>query len=83
MNIEEIGEPISVLTIFSGGRVDPLRFRWSGRTYRIEKVNGRWTDRGGDGYSLHYSVQAGEETYHIHFSSSEVQWWLDQVILDA
>lgn len=81
MNIEEIDEPIRVIAAFSGGTADPLRFRWGGRTYKVDAVNGRWVDRGGEGYSLHYSVQVGEETYYIHFAASQVQWWLDRVVV--
>ncbi len=81
MNIEEIGEPIRVLAAFSGGSAEPVRFRWAGRTYKIDAINGRWIDRSGEGYSLHYSVQIGEETYYLHFASREVQWWLDRLIL--
>ena len=82
MNIEAIGEPIRVLVDFSGGRAEPLRFRWGGRTYKISGVNGRWIDRGGDGYRLHYSVQADDQTWYLHFASRDVQWWLDQVIVE-
>ena len=81
MNIEEIGEPIRMLAAFSGGGVEPLRFCWGGRTYEIDAVNGRWIDRNGNGYALHYSVQVGDETYYIHFSSPDVQWWLDRIIV--
>jgi hypothetical protein len=81
MNIEKIGEPISVLAAFSGGRIDPLRFRWKERSYRVEAINGRWIDRQNEAYCLHYSVQVGEETYYLHFSSREIQWWLDQVVV--
>jgi len=82
MNIEKIGEPIRVLAAFSGGAIEPIRFDWAGRTRRVEAVNGRWTDRQGEAYSLHYSVQAGDETYYIHFDSKQVQWWLDEVIVE-
>jgi hypothetical protein len=83
MNIETIGEPIRVLADCSGGAMQPLRFRWHGRTYRVEAVNGRWVDRQGEAYCLHFSVQVGDETYRIHFSSVQVQWWLDDVIVGA
>ena len=83
MLIEKIGEPIRVVAAFSGGGVEPVRFRWQGRTYQIETINGRWFDRQTDGYSLHYSVQVGQETYYMHFSAQDVQWWLDEVILDG
>ncbi len=79
VDIQEISEPIRVLAVFSGGTIRPIRFRWTGRTFRIDAVNGQWVDRQGDSYALHFSVQAGGDTYFIHFSSTEVQWWLDQV----
>jgi hypothetical protein len=80
MTIEELHEPIRVLADCSAGRIEPLRFEWSGRTFRVEAVNGRWLDRRADGYCLHYSVQSGEETYYLHFASGEVQWWLDRLV---
>ena len=81
MNIEEIGEPVGVLARFSGGSAEPVEFRWGRRTYRILRINGKWTDREAGGYSLHYSVQVGEETFYLHFSSVQVQWWLDRLIV--
>ncbi len=78
MHIEDIDERIDVLASCSGGHVNPLRFRWSGRTYEIQSVNARWTDRSGGSYSLHYSVQVGDETYLLRFSGADVQWWLEK-----
>ena len=83
MLIEKIDEPIRVLAGFSGGQIKPIRFHWQGRDYRIEKINGQWIDRRPDGYTLNYSVQVGQETYYLHFSSCDVQWWLDQIVLDG
>ncbi|MGB2824946.1 MAG: hypothetical protein WBF17_28505 [Phycisphaerae bacterium] len=83
MKVEEIGEPIRVLVVFSGGGAEPMRFRWQQRTYKIDRINAHWVDRQCEGYCLHYSVQVGEETYYIHFASGEVQWWLDQVVIEG
>lgn len=83
MKVEEIGEPIRVLAVFAGGGIQPMRFRWNGRTYRIDRINAQWIDRQCDGYVLHYSVQVGREAYAIHFASEEVQWWLDQVAVEG
>ncbi len=82
MNIESIQEPIRVLADFSNGACAPLRFRWGTRTYRVDRVNGRWIDRAGDALALHYSVQVGNETFYLHLDTKEVQWWLDKVIAD-
>ena len=82
MNIQAIDEPIRVLASFVGGEAEPLRFVWNGRTHRIAAINGRWVDRQGGEYGLHYSVQVGDETYYLHFASGEVQWWLDKLITE-
>ena len=82
MEIQPIGEPIRVVAEFLGGRAEPLRFSWSGRTYEIAAFNGQWVDRHAQGYRLCYSVQAGDQTWYLHFDSVGVQWWVDQVILD-
>lgn len=81
MNIERIDEAIAVLATFAGGAIEPIRFRRGGRTYRIDAINARWVDRQTEPYALHYSVQVGEETCHIHFAAGEVQWFLDEVIV--
>jgi len=97
MNIEKIHEPLAVLASFSGGAAQPVRFRWQGRTYKVEAVNARWIDRGpqaqctglggpddrqGEVYELYYSLQSGGQTYIVHFSSKELQWWLDEVVVE-
>ncbi len=81
MNHVDIGEPIRVLAAFSGGGVQPLRFRWQGQAYEIDAVNGQWIDRARQSCILHFSVQVGDETYYLHFEGGEMQWWLDQVIV--
>ena len=82
MNIETVDEPVRVLAVFSAGQVDPVRFRWGGREFEIFSINGRWTDRQLGICMYCYSVQVGDETYYLRFSSDDLQWWLDQVIVD-
>jgi len=81
MRIERISEPVGVLADCRGGELRPLRFRWSGRSYKVDAVNARWTDRQGEACSLHYSVQSGGQTYYLRFDGKEVQWWLDETIV--
>jgi len=83
MRIEEISEPIRVLADFTGGSACPVWFAWGGRKYVVSAINGRWADRSGDRYTLHYSVQVGDDTYYIHFDTARVLWWLDKVIPDG
>lgn len=81
MNIEKIIEPVRVVASFAGGGCEPLKFDWKNRSYPVEQVNGRWIDRQGGVFRLHYSVQSGGQTYYLHFATDEVQWWLDEVIV--
>ena len=82
MNVEKIQEPVRVLAVFSGGEVSPVRFRWASREFEIFTVNAKWMDRQLGGCTYYYSVQVGEETYYLRFASSDLQWWLEQVIVD-
>ena len=82
MRVEDIGERVEVLAVCSSGSIKPLRFKWSGRAYEVQDVNARWTDRSGGSYSLHYSVQVGDETYLLRFSGTDLQWWLDKQMGD-
>ena len=82
VNVVEIGEPIGMLAAFSGGSVQPREFSWRRKAYEIDAVNGKWIDRTRQCPSLHFSVQVGDETYYIHYSGSQTQWWLDQVITE-
>lgn len=82
MEIQKIGEPIRVVAECAGGQIEPLRFTWSGRTFEISDVNGRWIDRTARGYRLCYSVQARDQTFYLHFDSVGVQWWVDQVVVE-
>jgi len=83
MNVEKIDTPIRVLADCSSGAVTPLRILWNNRTYRVDRVNGRWSDHSGDGPVLNFSVQVGNETFMVHFDLLDVQWWLDQIVIEA
>ena len=82
MNIETIQEPVRVFAVFAGGEVSPVRFQWNTRELDIFTINGRWTDRKAGERRYHYSVQAGDETYYLHFSDTDLQWWLDQIVVE-
>lgn len=82
MLVETINEPVRVLAVFSGGQISPVKFRWKTREMDVFAVNARWRDRRGDDWAYHFSVEAGDETYYLHFATDDMQWWLDQVILE-
>lgn len=82
--IEEINEPITVLTRFSGGQMDPLRFRWKDRIFDIERVTGRWEEREGQ-YKLHYFsvITRKEDYYELVYNTRTMGWTLSKIDMDG
>lgn len=78
MQVIALREPIPVLAAFRGGLVQPLRFQWQGQPYRVDQINGRWHVREGEFRNPHFSIQAAGDTWFLHFSTRDCQWWLDQ-----
>jgi len=74
-----IQEPIRVLAAFGGGRVEPLRFKWQHRTYRVDRINAHWLQRDTDSPTWHFSVQVDDQTYYLHLRTHDLQWQLDQL----
>ncbi len=80
MKAISIHERVRVLAAFTEGRLSPVRFKWNHRTYAVEQVNGDWVDHRDEGDVRHFSVQVEGGTYFLHFSTSDMQWWLDELV---
>ena len=82
--IQEINEPVTVLTRFSGGQLDPLRFKWKNRVFDVDRVTGKWEEHDGQ-YKLHYfSVITGEEDfYELVYNTRTMGWTLSRTDLDG
>lgn len=83
MPYEYFGEPISVVAIFSGGGMRPVKFTWRGREYRITAVNSVWDTREGVYRVYHFSVQAGgTSVYELVFHTNSLAWELGKVYVE-
>jgi len=54
--VEEVNDPIDVVTVFRDGGMSPVKCRWVGRTYPIERVGYKWVTREGAYPIHHFSV---------------------------
>jgi hypothetical protein len=74
---ESLNDPVDVLTAFSEGKLQPLRFRWHGRVVRVSRVSGQWTRREGQALLRYFAVesQAGE-SYELCFDPRDARWTL-------
>jgi len=75
--VEEINEPIDVVTVFRDGRMAPVKLRWSGHTHGIERVAYRWVTRQGAYPIHHFSVVTDTgQIYEIILNTQSMQWTL-------
>ena len=84
MRFEDIFEPIEVITYFRDGQLQPLRFRWNGRVYKINHVHGQWQEHQGHGRQIHYSVSSdGPDNFEILFDSGDFTWQLARIGMEG
>ena len=84
MIYEEIFEPIEVISFFKNGKIRPLRFKWNGRVYKVEKVNGQWVSHQGYAKQYHFSVLAdSSDHFELLFDSSNFDWQIARVCLEG
>jgi hypothetical protein len=76
---ETLNDPVDVLTAFTDGSMDPLRFRWRGRVIRVSKVTGRWTRREGQVLLRFFSVEGTkDDTYELCYDPRGPRWLLSR-----
>ncbi len=82
--IQEINEAVTVLTRFSGGRLDPLRFRWRNRVVDVERITGRWEVREGQYKHHHFSVVTTEDDFfELVYDTRTMGWLLTRTDLEG
>ena len=76
---ESLNDPVDVLTAFTGGAIEPLRFRWRGRVIRVKQVTGRWSRREGQALLRYFAVQgATEDSYELCYDPRGPRWTLSR-----
>ena len=76
---ETLNDPVDVLTAFTDGKLEPLRFRWRGSVIRIRKVTGRWSRREGQALLRYFSVEGpASDTYELCYDPRGPRWILSR-----
>ena len=83
MTIEEVNEPIEVISYYDGKTMKPIRFRWQGRAYKISRVNGVWDAIRGKAREYHFHVSAQDSgSFELIYNNSGFVWRLGRICLD-
>ena len=82
--IHDINEPVTVLTRFSKGQIDPLRFKWKNRIFDVDRVTGKWEEHDGQ-FKLHYFsvVTKEEDFYELVYDTRTMGWTLSRTDLEG
>lgn len=84
MGYGDIEEPIDVISVFTNGRMRPLRFKWKNQVYPIEKVNSKWITNAGANRYYHFSVMAqGPNCFELCFDALNLSWTLNCIYLEG
>ncbi len=75
-----VDEPVTVVASFGGGgRISPLKFRWSGRVIPVREVTYRWTRHVGGRRLYCFSISDGTTLYSLSFDPEGLSWRLQAV----
>jgi hypothetical protein len=84
MMYEDIYEVIEVISLFKDGKIKPLRFKWNGRVYKVNRLNGHWVSPQGYNKQYHFSIIADSHDYfEIMFDTANFEWQLARVCLEG
>ncbi len=79
--ITEVGEPVRVGAVFSGGAVSIRWIVWKGRKIPIEKVTFAWKTTDGEKEVRKFAITNGTEVFEVSFYPAECRWYLDRIHL--
>ncbi|MBM4032778.1 MAG: hypothetical protein FJ291_13445 [Planctomycetes bacterium] len=82
--IQELNEPIDVVTVFREGRMAPVKFRWAGRVYPVTRVAYRWVTREGAFPLYHFSIVARDaQLCEVVLNTQTMQWSIVKVQMEG
>ncbi|HEX5430135.1 MAG TPA: hypothetical protein VFX17_03625 [Patescibacteria group bacterium] len=74
--LEQINEPIEVVTIFRQGKAVPFKFLWNSKEYLVKKVNLSYSSREGQGKIYYFAVSDSVNYFKLQFDTETLNWTL-------
>jgi len=82
--IQELNDPIDVVTVFREGCMAPVKFRWAGHTYPIARVAYKWITRKGAYPVYHFSIVGDDDqVYEIILNTQNMRWSMAKVHMEG
>lgn len=75
-----IGKTVTVLAAFDPSYcLKPLRFKWSGRSIKVEEITYTWKSKDGRKVIHHFSLTDGNTLYELSFDNESLVWRLENL----
>ena len=73
-----INDPISVVAVFSSGKIIPKFFIWKRKKFSVEEVTFFWRSKNGSDRILHFAVTTSDSVYEISYNLKTSAWRLEK-----
>jgi len=74
--LEQINEPIEVVSYFKQGRLIPVKFFWQGKPYFVQKVNLDYSHWEGRSKVYYFAVSDNVNYFKLQFDTDTLKWIL-------
>jgi hypothetical protein len=74
--LEQINEPIQVVTIFKDNQLIPFKFLWQGREIMVKKVNLSYSRFEGRVKYYFFAVSDSVNYFKLQFNTDDLSWTL-------
>ena len=86
---QTIGERIEMMAVYGRpvpglvGKLKPLRFRWQGKVYPVERITLATDTKDGGIRKRLYSVVSRGNVYRLSFNRENEDWLLEEIWLEG
>lgn len=74
---ENINEKASVIAVFGYGMEEglrPVKFKWRGREFKVDKINYKWRRKEGRTTFEHFSLATDRGLYELSYNLEDLSW---------
>jgi len=77
---QDMDEPIEVLVFFRKNRMEPKRFRWKDRVYKVSEVTGDWNTDIGTYRVRHFAVvDESSNFFQLSYDERKTSWVISKI----
>ena len=77
---QDMDEPIEVLVFFRKSRMEPRRFRWKDRVYKVSEVTGNWSTDIGAYRVRHFAVvDESSNFFQLSYDERKTSWVISKI----